>query len=138
MFDRTRMTYYPLSERKNFVDIERARIDPRYSDFVIDEALVLRAETIASEILAARERDASVILAFGAHAIKNGLGWLLGEMASRGWITHLATNGAGIIHDWEFAYQGASSEDVRANIAEGKFGTWEETGLYLKDRKSTL
>jgi len=80
MFDRTRMTYYPLSERKNFVDIERARIDPRYSDFVIDEALVLRAETIASEILAARERDASVILAFGAHAIKNGLGWLLGEM----------------------------------------------------------
>ena len=131
MFDRTRMTYYPLSERKNFVDIERARIDPRYSDFVIDEALVLRAETIASEILAARERDASVILAFGAHAIKNGLGWLLGEMASRGWITHLATNGAGIIHDWEFAYQGASSEDVRANIAEGKFGTWEETGLYL-------
>ncbi|MGB2959531.1 MAG: hypothetical protein WBD30_11655, partial [Bacteroidota bacterium] len=44
---------------------------------------------------------------------------------------HLATNGAGIIHDWEFAYQGESSEDVRENIREGKFGMWEETGYYL-------
>jgi hypothetical protein len=43
----------------------------------------------------------------------------------------LATNGAGVIHDWEFAYQGLSSEDVRENVAEGKFGTWEETGFYI-------
>jgi hypothetical protein len=48
-----------------------------------------------------------------------------------GWLTHLATNGAGIIHDWEFAFQGASSEDVRANVAEGKFGIWEETGFNI-------
>jgi hypothetical protein len=131
MFDRSQMRYYPLSERKNFVNIEERRVDPDHTDIVIDEALALRADTIASEILLARERGASVILAFGAHTIKNGLGWLLGEMASQGWITHLATNGAGIIHDWEFSYQGASSEDVRTNVAEGKFGTWEETGLYL-------
>jgi hypothetical protein len=72
-----------------------------------------------------------VILAFGAHTIKNGLGQLLGRFAREGYFTHLATNGAGIIHDWEFAYQGRSSEDVKANVAEGKFGTWEETGLYL-------
>jgi hypothetical protein len=43
----------------------------------------------------------------------------------------LATNGAGIIHDWEFAFQGASSEDVRANVGQGQFGIWEETGFYL-------
>ncbi len=131
MFDRSRMTYYPLSERVNFVDIEAHSVHPDRDECANDEALALRADTIASEILLARERGASVILAFGAHTIKNGLGWLLGEMASRGWITHLATNGAGIIHDWEFAFQGASSEDVRANVAEGKFGTWQETGLYL-------
>lgn len=131
MFDRSRMTYYPLSQRENKVSIADAIIDPDRDECVIDEALALSADTIACEILLARARGASVILAFGAHTIKNGLGWLLGEMASRGWITHLATNGAGIIHDWEFAYQGASSEDVRANVAEGKFGTWQETGLYI-------
>ena len=49
----------------------------------------------------------------------------------RGWVTHLATNGAGVIHDWEFAYIGKSSEDVRANVEVGKFGTWQETGYYI-------
>ncbi len=46
------------------------------------------------------------MLAFGAHTIKNGLGPVLIELISKGWVTHLATNGAGIIHDWEFAYPG--------------------------------
>jgi hypothetical protein len=48
-----------------------------------------------------------------------------------GWVTHLATNGAGIIHDWEFAFQGRSSEDVRENVKEGQFGIWDETGFYI-------
>ena len=73
----------------------------------------------------------AVILAFGAHAIKNGLAPVLIRLAEAGWLTHLATNGAGVIHDWEFAYQGASSEDVRENLARGQFGLWQETGLYL-------
>jgi hypothetical protein len=48
-----------------------------------------------------------------------------------GWFTHFATNGAGIIHDWEIAYQGQTSEHVARNVARGRFGLWEETGLYL-------
>ena len=48
-----------------------------------------------------------------------------------GWITHLATNGAGVIHDWEWAHHGQSTESVRANVATGTFGTWEETGRCL-------
>ena len=72
-----------------------------------------------------------MILAFGAHTIKNGLSPVLIELMRNGWITLLATNGAGIIHDWEFAFQGASSEDVRSNIARGQFGIWEETGFNL-------
>jgi len=71
------------------------------------------------------------MLAFGAHTIKNGLGPVLIRLMEQGWLTHLATNGAGIIHDWEFAFQGASSEDVRANVAEGKFGIWSETGFNI-------
>jgi len=129
MFDRSRMTYYPLSERINKVNIVDSVIDGE--SFDSDEALMARTDVIADEILSARKLGSSVVLAYGAHTIKNGLGRLLAELAEAGWITHLATNGAGVIHDWEFAFQGASSEDVRANVAEGKFGTWQETGLYL-------
>ena len=56
---------------------------------------------------------------------------MLIRLREKGWVTLLATNGAGIIHDWEFAFQGLSSEDVRANVDQGQFGIWEETGLYL-------
>ena len=53
------------------------------------------------------------------------------RLVEEGWFTHLATNGAGIIHDWEFSFQGQSSEDVQAMVREGRFGNWEETGLYI-------
>ena len=46
-----------------------------------------------------------------------------------GWITHLATNGAGVIHDWEWAHHGRSTESVRANVATGTFGTWEKPAV---------
>ena len=71
------------------------------------------------------------MLAFGAHTIKNGLAPVLIDLIKQGWVTLLATNGAGIIHDWEFAFQGLSSDDVRANVDQGQFGIWEETGFYL-------
>ena len=43
-------------------------------------------------------------------------------------MTHLATNGAGTIHDWELAFLGRTEESVRKNVATGTFGTWDETG----------
>jgi hypothetical protein len=52
-------------------------------------------------------------------------------MLAHGWLTHLATNGAGSIHDWEFAWAGASTEGVRANVATGTFGTWHETATNI-------
>ena len=85
----------------------------------------------AEKVRAARAAGRPVMLAFGAHSIKNGLAPVLTQLMERGWVTLLATNGAGIIHDWEFAFQGASSEDVRANVDVGQFGIWEETGFYL-------
>ncbi|MDC7230677.1 MAG: hypothetical protein PQJ48_10235 [Sphaerochaetaceae bacterium] len=78
-----------------------------------------------------RENGSSRMCVFGAHTIKNGLGLTLAELIKEGWFTHLATNGAGIIHDWEFAFLGCSSEDVSTNVKAGRFGTWEETGLYI-------
>ncbi len=66
-----------------------------------------------------------------AHAIKNGLGPVFLGLIERGWLTHLATNGAGVIHDWEFAFQGQSCEHVGPMVAEGQFGNWQETGFNI-------
>ena len=52
-------------------------------------------------------------------------------LIERGWVTHLATNGAGTIHDWELAFLGRTEESVKQNVATGTFGTWDETGRYI-------
>jgi hypothetical protein len=129
-FDRREIKYLPLSRRKNKVDIKRDYVDPAAAVSIPTE-LTEAVCPIAEGILRARQTGRSIIFAFGAHAIKNGLGFLLGEFVKRRWVSHLATNGAGVIHDWEFAFQGQSSEDVRENVREGKFGTWEETGFNI-------
>ncbi|MBU6399156.1 MAG: hypothetical protein KGS61_02460, partial [Verrucomicrobia bacterium] len=85
-------------------------------------------EDCARRIVEARRRGSSVILLYGAHLLRNGAALLLERMLARGWLTHLATNGAGTIHDWEYAWLGRSTESVRANVATGTFGTWDETG----------
>ena len=81
--------------------------------------------------MAARANGASVMMAYGAHLVKNGVGPLVNALVEHGFLTHLATQGAGVIHDWEFAFQGASGESVRENAPEGRFGSWEETGRWL-------
>ena len=52
----------------------------------------------------------------------------MNRLIERGWVTHLATNGAGTIHDWELAFLGRTEESVKKNVATGTFGTWDETG----------
>jgi hypothetical protein len=139
LFDRSRLNSYPLAERYSKVEIEAAAAEAEAAETTAfgragaegKAALEERVEPIAAAIAAARKRGAQVICAFGAHAIKNGLGRLLGRMLKGGWFTHLAANGAAVIHDWEFAFLGRSSEDVRENAALGRFGAWEETGLYI-------
>ncbi len=129
--DRGKLRLYPLAERKNKKRIEDDHVPvgqaPRKLDSSVREVL----DEALERIRAAREHGRPVMLAFGAHAIKNGLGPVLAQLIVRGWCTHLATNGAGVIHDWEFAFQGETSEDVRANVAAGSFGLWQETGWYI-------
>ncbi|HKM06130.1 MAG TPA: hypothetical protein VJ869_03995 [Sphaerochaeta sp.] len=131
-FDRDRMVFSPLKERKNLIDIEQSFVGEKACETIpIPKDLQEKADVIARQIMRAKASHASVMCTFGAHTIKNGLGPLLSDFIEKDWFTHLATNGAGIIHDWEFAYQGSSSEDVRENVKVGQFGTWEETGSYL-------
>ena len=129
--DRRRLRFKGLAERTNRVGIEQAQVTLRDELKPLPETVREEIEHAAEDIRAARSSEKSVMLAFGAHAIKNGLAPLLIHLIEHSWVNHLATNGAGIIHDWEFAYQGASSESVQENIQRGQFGLWEETGLYL-------
>jgi len=130
-FDRDKLNVKPLSERQNKVFIERDHIPVAMQPRIMHEESVNIIRQTAARIRKARELKSSVILAFGAHTIKNGMAPTLIDLMETGWLTHLATNGAGIIHDWEFAYQGKSSEDVRENVKLGQFGIWEETGFYI-------
>jgi hypothetical protein len=130
-FNREKLAFKNLSERINKLSVGSdlvplSQIPAGLSD-TGNELINLTAE----KIVAARSKNRSVMLTFGAHTIKNGMAPTLIELISEGWVTHLATNGAGIIHDWEFAFQGKSSEDVRANVRNGQFGIWNETGLYI-------
>ena len=72
------------------------------------------------------------MLIFGAHLIKNGAAAIVRRFLENNWLTHLATNGAGAIHDWEFAFAGVSTEIVRDNVATGTFGAWDETGRNIQ------
>lgn len=131
LFDRFQMEYLPLRMRRNKVVIENDYVDPENHQLDLDPPRRRLVEDTARQLRRAREKGASRICAFGAHAIKNGLGYVLSKLVKEGWLTHLATNGAGIIHDWEFSYLGQSSEDVAQNVRQGRFGTWDETGLYI-------
>jgi len=127
-FDRTKLKFLPLSLRKSKSSLENLIIDPDLIEDFDDSEIF---QKISSEIIEARKKEASVILTFGAHLIKNGLSLVLKKMIEKNYITHLATNGAGSIHDWEIAFHGKTEEDVQENLKEGKFGLWEETGKYL-------
>ena len=130
-FDRRRLRFRPLAERKSKVVFPRDAVSPDAEPRKLAPPAEALLDETAERIMAARAAGRPVMLATGAHAIKNGLGPVLIALVRDGWLTHLATNGAGIIHDWELAFQGATSEDVRANIAIGEFGAWEETGRLL-------
>ena len=130
-FDRFRLHTNSLQARCNKVDITRDAISLETSPRPLSETSAATVTECAARIRAARSAGRPVVLAFGAHTIKNGLSPVLIELMKQKWITLLATNGAAIIHDWEFAFQGASSEDVRLNVARGEFGIWEETGFNL-------
>jgi hypothetical protein len=130
-FNRNRLLIRKLAERQDQVFIEKDHIPVTARPLHLSAKDKELIEITADRIRKAREKKRSVILAFGAHTIKNGLAPVLIELMKKGWLTHLATNGAGIIHDWEFAYQGRSGEDVRENVRNGRFGIWDETGLYI-------
>jgi len=88
---------------------------------------------LARAIARAVHADAPVVVAFGGHVIKCGLGPVLIDLMERGIVTAIATHGAGAIHDLELAYHGQTSEDPAETLRDGRFGMVEETPGYLND-----
>jgi len=79
----------------------------------------------------ARSKQRAILFGLGAHVIKVGLNPVLIGLMKDGWVSGVALNGAGIIHDFEIAFCGRTSEDVGAQIQTGKFGMARETGEML-------
>lgn len=130
--DLKRLKVYPLAERRSLSSIEKILVDPAKTPPRCPPDVQSIIGDCVEKIRAARQRNASVILMFGAHLVKNGAQRIVNTLIEQGRITHLATNGAGAIHDWELAFLGRTEESVRDNVATGTFGTWDETGRYLQ------
>jgi hypothetical protein len=129
--DLKKVKVYPLAQRHSLSAIENILAEPSKNSSPCPPEVESEIRVWADKIAAARKRDASVILMYGAHLVKNGAHRIVIELLERGAITHLATNGAGTIHDWELAFLGRTEESVRENVVTGTFGTWDETGRYL-------
>ena len=86
---------------------------------------------VVAAIARARAANAGIVWGIGAHVIKTGLGPVIIDLMERGFVSALAMNGAGLIHDFEVALSGATSEEVDAALGPGQFGMAEETGREL-------
>ncbi|HWX20293.1 MAG TPA: hypothetical protein VN578_10365 [Candidatus Binatia bacterium] len=129
--DLSKVKVYPLAERQSLSRIEELVVAPDQPARPCGPEAQRAVQNCVQDVVQARQRGASVILMYGAHLIKNGAMGIVNRLIERGWVTHLATNGAGTIHDWELAFLGRTEESVRKNVATGSFGTWDETGRYI-------
>lgn len=123
-FDRSRLKLLPLKKRRHDITLkDLIALDARTPAYKHPDL-----PTLAGRIVAARRNGRPVIMMMGAHPIKKGCSRFVIEMMRRGVITHVATNGACAIHDFELALIGATSESVARYIMEGQFGLWSDTG----------
>jgi hypothetical protein len=139
-FDLSRVRMYPLASR-----ISKARAEDfgrplaaggSFSEWFQALPAILAGRDIrrvVSAIVEAKRRNAGIVWGLGAHVIKTGVSPVLIDLMERGYVSALALNGAGIIHDFEVALSGATSEDVDDTLGPGRFGMAEETGRLLNE-----
>jgi hypothetical protein len=125
MFDRKALSIKPLSHRKNGIDISAVSDLDTTKEIKIDE----RIKKVASGITTAKANNSVNIIFIGGHVIRSGVQKYLLDLMEKGYISCLAMNGAGIIHDFELALIGATTESVACYIRNGQFGLWKETGM---------
>ena len=111
--DLSRLKVFPLSERHSLTRVEDILVEPSSTPKQTPPAVSASIEVAAEAIRKARAKNASVMLIYGAHLLRNGAALILERMMAHGWLTHLATNGAGTIHDWEYAWFGRLDRERR-------------------------
>jgi hypothetical protein len=131
---------YPLASRKSKVSVDTfARVPRRNAsirDWVKSLPAILAGESFRGVIDSLRRAKANrlpIVWGLGGHVIKVGLAPILINLMDRGYATAFALNGAAMIHDFEVALVGSTSEDVPAALGKGQFGMAEETGRYLNE-----
>jgi len=127
MIDFSKIKTYPIALRKNLVTLKDL-ISPQATPPPFDNPDL---DEVADRIVKARKNGRPVLWMMGAHVIKSGLSLIVIDLMKRGVITHVASNGAVTIHDFEIALIGETSEDVATSIEDGTFGMAEETGLLM-------
>lgn len=121
-FDRSRLALKPLAERIH--DLDLSIIKPLEPTREVHPDL----EAVARKVVAAKAAGAGVILMIGGHVVRAGVQKYIIDLMEQGYISCLAMNGAVVIHDFELALIGATTESVAKYIRSGQFGLWQETG----------
>src|SRR5216117_2215348 len=131
---------YPLASRKSKVSVRDFAKAPAtnlsLTSFLESLPNILAAEDLRNLLTAihkARKQRKAILWGIGGHVIKVGLGPVLIDVMKRGFVSGIAMNGAALIHDFEIALAGNTSEDVEASLGEGQFGMAEETGKHLNE-----
>jgi hypothetical protein len=137
-FDASDVRTYPLASRASKVGVQdfATAWDPAtgFAGWLASLPHLLAADdlrAVAAAIRSAHDGGRGVVWGLGAHVIKTGLAPILIDLMTRGYVSAIALNGAGLIHDFEIALSGSTSEDVDAALGPGQFGMADETGTGL-------
>lgn len=137
-FDLSAVRTYPLASRGGKVKVEdfaRPMAPGGGIRELVDSLPRLLAaadfRAVVDAMVAAHRAERPIVWGIGAHVLKTGLSSILIDLMQRGLVSALATNGAGLIHDFEIALVGSTSEDVDAALGPGAFGMAAETGAEL-------
>ena len=126
--DFTKTKTFSARDRFNLVRIDNLRTPGAQDDKLFSGP---EFDILVEKLKKAKAEKKTITCFYGAHVIKCGLSRYLIWLMENGYITHLASNGAGSIHDFELAYLGGTSEHVPTAIEDGSFGMWEETGAWM-------
>src|SRR5882762_5592417 len=134
----TNLHTYPLASRKSKVSLRDFAKPPaanlslgKFLDSLPDILAAQDLRKLLAAIQRARQQRRAILWGIGGHVIKVGLGPLLIDLMRRGFISAIAMNGAALVHDFEIALVGNTSEDVEGGLGAGAFGMAAETGEYL-------
>jgi len=125
LFNRQELEILSIHDRKHGLGIDAIRD----LSFVPESEIPAELQAVAEQLMLARSEGASVIFMMGGHVIRSGVQRYIIDLIRKGYITCIAMNGAGVIHDFEFSLIGATTESVADYIAGGQFGLWKETAI---------